>query len=604
MIRALLLVVLLPLAVWAEPSLYYTVSLQERSSHFYKVAMELDVPGDMPTLEVSMSRWSTGGSQIGDFARYVQRFEAIDADGKPLSARKVDLHTWQVDLMGARHITMSYRVYADSPARIYASDISEAGAFLDPGATLMYVRAAKGRPTNHAIALRLTDVPSGWTAATGLTAGPDPFSYTTSNYDRLIESPVLAGTLLTRNFPVGSTHITVAIASGGAELDVDALTESVRKIVETFSNMFGGLPFDHYAFLYRLPDRPGSSAMERWNSTTIQLPYSRVRRGLEDFNDLTAHQFFHAWNTMRIRQAVRFEPDYSQSVLTKSLWFSEGATRYYAKLGRVRVGLLDEDKFFASQASEILLHQSRPARSIQSLEQASWNAPFTANLWYRGRTNSIEYGNKGALVSFLLDLSIRDATDGRQSLDDVMRLMNERFGIPGKGYEETADILSAANTVSGQDMTWFFDDYVRGTKEIEYQRFVKPVGLDVVEIRRNSLDPGFWAERAYGVPVMLVTAVTRGSDADRAGVKVGDEFVGLDDTDIDAGLARFMTRYDAGRTVVARFRRGGQDYSAKVTMNEGANEEVVYRVRRTDQTDDRQQRILSGLLTGQSAGSE
>ena len=580
------------------------MSLHDRANQFYEVTMALDAPDDKSSLEVSMSRWSTGGSQIGDFARYVKGFEARGADGKTRPVRKVDLHTWQIDTMNTDHITIRYRVYAESPARIYASDLSEAGAFLDPGASLMYVRATKGRPTNHAIALRLTDVPSGWTAATGLTAGPDPFSYTTSNYDRLIESPVLAGTLLISNFTVGTADITVAIAPGGPDLDVDALAESVRKIVETFSNMFSGLPFDRYAFLYRLPDRPGSSAMERWNSTTIQLPYSRVRRNLEDFNDLTAHQLFHAWNTMRIRQAVRFEPDYSQAVLTKSLWFSEGTTRYYAKLGRVRAGLLDEDKFFESQASEILLHQNRPARSIQSLEQASWNAPFTANLWYRDRTNSIEYGNKGALVSFLLDLSIRNATDGRQSLDDVMRLMNERFGKPGKGYEETADILAVVNAVSGEDMTWFFDDYVRGTKEIEYQRLVKSAGLEVVELRRNSLDPGFWAERAYGVPVMIVTAVTDGSDADRAGVEVGDEFVGLDDTDIDAGLERFLTRYDAGQTAIARFRRGGQDYSAKVAMKDGANEEIVYRVRRRDQADDRQRRILSGLLTGQGRGSQ
>ena len=80
--------------------------------------------------------------------------------------------------------------------------------------------------------------------------------------------------------------------------------------------------------------------------------------------------------------------------------------------------------------------------------------------------------------------------------------------------------------------------------------------------------------------------------------------MGLDDTDIDAGLERFMTRYDAGQRAVARFRRGGQDYSVTVEMKDGANEEVVYRVRRSDQADDRQQRILSGLLGGQSAGSE
>jgi len=604
MIRALLLAMSLTLAASAGPTVRYTVSLQDRSNHFYAVAMELDAPGDKPALEVSMSRWSTGGSQIADFAQYVQGFEARGADGKPLPARKVDLYTWQIDSRDAGHIRIRYRVYAESPARVYASDLSEASAFLDPAASLMYLRAAKGRPTNHAIALRLTDVPPGWKAATGLTAGPEPFSYTASNYDRLVESPILAGPLLIRHFTVGSAHIIVAVDPGGPDLDVDALTESVRKVVRTFSDMFGGLPFDNYAFLYRLPDRPGSSGMERWNSTTIQLPYSRVRRSLEDFNDITAHQFFHAWNTMRIRPAVKVKPDYSQEVLTRSLWFSEGATRYYAKLGRVRAALLGEDKFFQTQASEILLHQSRPARSFQSLEDASWNAPFTVNLWYRSRTNSIEYGNKGALVSFLLDLSIRDATDGRRGLDDVMRLMNERFGNFGKGYEETADILAAVNTVVGQDMTWFFDDYVRGTKEVDYQRFVKPAGLHVVEIRRRSLDPGFWAERAFGVPVMVVTTVTSGSDADRAGVKVGDEFVGLDDTDIDAGLETFLARYESGQTAVARFRRGGQDYSATVEMREGATEEVVYRVRRTDLPDDRQQRILRGLLTGQRAGSE
>ena len=172
LVRILLLATLLPLTVWAEQSVHYTVSLHDRSNHFYEVTMALDAPGDKPSLEVSMSRWSTGGSQIGDFARYVKGFEARGADGQILPAHKVDLHTWQVDTMNTDHITIRYRVYAESPARIYASDISEAGAFLDPGASLMYVRATKGRPTNHAITLRLTDIPSGWTAATGLTAGP------------------------------------------------------------------------------------------------------------------------------------------------------------------------------------------------------------------------------------------------------------------------------------------------------------------------------------------------------------------------------------------------------------------------------------------------
>lgn len=592
----LLLVTVMAVATSPAELIRYTVSFAERAAHDFRVTLEAPAPVGRSSLEIAMPRWSTGGSQIGDFAAYVQALEAFGPNDIPLRTSKVDLHTWRIELGGASRFEIRYRVHAESPARVYASDLAETGGFLDPAASLVYIQASKGRPIEGPIELRLVDVPADWQVATALAVGSGPLTYRAESYDRLVESPLLAGKLQLREFGAGPARVTVAFDPAGPDLDLDAMTRTAEKLVHVFSQMFGELPFSRFVFLYRLPDRPGSSGMERWNSTTIQLPYSRVTRSLEDFNDITAHQFFHLWNTMRIRPAIKVRPDYSQEVLTRSLWFSEGATRYYAKLGRLRAGLLPEDRFLETQASEILLHQSRPARLFQSLEDASWNAPFSVNLWYRAQSNSIEYGNKGALVSFLLDLAIRDATDGRRSLDDVMRAMNERFGRTARGYGETADILATVNDVAGRDMAAFFEDYVRGTKDLEYGRFLKPAGLDLVEVRRRALDPGFWAERAFGVPVMLVTRVTPGSAAERAGVRNGDEFVGLDDTDIDAGLEMFLARYDAGQAATGRFRRGGQPYTVPLEMREASKDEVVYRLRRVGDPNDRQRRIWNGMI--------
>ena len=44
---------------------------------------------------------------------------------------------------------------------------------------------------------------------------------------------------------------------------------------------------------------------------------------------------------------------------------------------------------------------------------------------------SISYYNKGQLLGVMLDLAIRDATANSKSLDDVLRMMNERFAHHG-----------------------------------------------------------------------------------------------------------------------------------------------------------------------------
>src|SRR5690606_37180950 len=87
--------------------------------------------------------------------------------------------------------------------------------------------------------------------------------------------------------------------------------------------------------------------------------------------------------------------------------------------------------------------------------------------------------HKGALVGLLLDMEIRRATGGRRSLDDLMRLLWERYGARDTGFPEDPreGIQALAEEAAGRSLEGFFDAYVRGTEELDYDGYLATVGL-------------------------------------------------------------------------------------------------------------------------------
>jgi len=58
--------------------------------------------------------------------------------------------------------------------------------------------------------------------------------------------------------------------------------------------------------------------------------------------------------------------------------------------------------------------------------------------------------DQAELLAVMLDLSIRDATNGRGSLDDLVRTLNDE--LTGRRGFTTADIEPLAGKVSGRSM--------------------------------------------------------------------------------------------------------------------------------------------------------
>ena len=130
--------------------------------------------------------------------------------------------------------------------------------------------------------------------------------------------------------------------------------------------------------------------------------------------------------------------DYQQAMDTRALWFSEGVTSTVGDMLLARAGIIGERQYIDRVASEINELQSRPAHSWQSVENSSLDAWFEGNSFYRSPERSISYYNKGEVVGVLLDLRIRQLTNGHKSLArsvplDERQLRQERTALPRFG---------------------------------------------------------------------------------------------------------------------------------------------------------------------------
>ena len=75
----------------------------------------------------------------------------------------------------------------------------------------------------------------------------------------------------------------------------------------------------------------------------------------------------------------------------------------------------------------------------------------------------------------MLDLSIRDASNGNKTIDDVMRKRLEQ--ISGERGFVSKDIEQAVKDVCGCNVHQFFQDHVYGNKQIDFSKYIKLLGL-------------------------------------------------------------------------------------------------------------------------------
>ena len=456
----------------AKPSdpLIYTIRFPDPASKTFTVDVAVPAEGKA-SVDLMMPVWSPGFYGLQNYAQRVSNI-AVTADGATLEIANPSTSRWTIATGGRPTFTLTYTVAAPRGSNL-GNGVTDTGAVIIGPAT--YITLVEPAGTHRPAQVRL-ELPAAWKGSmTSLDPAPDkqPNHYEAPDYDVLADSPILAGVdLATTPFTVGGvTHYWTYL--GNAEWDGDKAVAMLKPLIEEHERFWGRLPYRKYVFLNIVTGGGGGSGVEHLNSVAITTggrepatPEARFREAA-----FLSHEYFHAMNVKRLRPVELGPFDYEHPPKTTGLWVAEGLTSYFGDLLAERSGVGTPQDYLALESKHITDLQTKQAgRLVQTLEQAS------SQMFERlPPDRKVDYYVKGPVVGLVLDADIRRHTNGKKSLDDVMRLEYQRWsGARGYTAEDFSRTMSDA---AGFDVGPLLHTLVATTEEVDYREMLDWFGL-------------------------------------------------------------------------------------------------------------------------------
>jgi predicted metalloprotease with PDZ domain len=538
----------------------YTLRFPAPHTHYVDVEAALPTAG-RAEVEVYMATWTPGSYLIREYERNVEAVTAA-AGTRALTVVKSTKNRWRITTGGAPNVTLRYKVY--SREMTVRNNWVEAGfAMLNGAPTFITLVDRAARP--HEVKIEL---PAAWkrveTALEPVSGSVNTFR--ADNFDTLVDSPIIIGTPLVRDFTVDGKKHSIVFEGDTAMIDADKTVSDVQKIVVAARNVMGPLQYPHYYFLTMITESGGG--LEHKNSFLGMGTrfLTRTDAAYKNWLGLIAHEYFHNWNVKRLRPVELGPFDYENENYVKTLWVAEGFTDYYADILPKRAGIESRDEFLNGISNQIEQVQTVPGRLVTPVNMASFDTWIKQ---YRPDENtanmSVNYYPKGAVIAFLLDAKIRKATNGARSLDTGMQWAMQRYS-GDKGY--TPDQFYAVmSEAAGTDLKGWFAKTAESTDELDYTE-----ALDYYGLRFRPVDPR--GARAYigggtrnDNGRLIITSVRRGTPGIDAGLNVDDEIIAIDDVRVRAdGLAARLDQYKPGDKIAVLVARRDRLMKLDVTL--------------------------------------
>jgi predicted metalloprotease with PDZ domain len=581
-----------------SPSLDYRVEPVNPQAHIFSVTLSVHAPlAEGETLR--LPAWIPGSYMIREFSRNIVEIKAWQA-ARPVLLEKIDKHTWKTGPLAS---TAPLQV----ETLVYAWDLSVRCAHLDQShgffnGTQLFLSVVGRENTPHQVEICRPEgaAYSTWRVATTLPVAPgkgvDEHGFgvrLAADYDELIDHPVEMGSFESLGFMVSGVPHRMVI-TGRGRFDLQRLSADLQKVCSAVARLFGdSLPFDQYLFLVMAVGDGYGGLEHRASSALICARNDLPAFGEESIDDayrgflgLCSHEYFHAWHIKRIKPRAFIPYKLYEENYTRLLWVFEGFTSYYDDLALIRAGLISAKEYLGLIAKTISAVERNSGRLKQSLADSSFDA-WTK--YYRQDENSpnaiVSYYQKGALVALGLDLTIRLKSDGRFSLDDVMRHLWKHYGRSVGGVPEEAmpQIIHAATGVDvGKDIA----AWVMGHADVPLDRLFKAFGV-VVAKKTGSRASGLGIRVKADGSILRVSAVLDGGSGQFAGLSAGDELVAVNELRVTAtNFEKLLMRCQTGELLgVTVFRRDElRSYEVMLNPHRVEERELSFRSRLSART--------------------
>ncbi len=312
--------------------------------------------------------------------------------------------------------------------------------------------------------------PTGWTAASALpsTVNGSVYSYEVTNYEVLVDSPVVAGRYY-KGFALSPRVTLDAFADSPAELVAkNDQVEAHKRLVDQAIKLFGAQHYDDYHFLFTISDELGGIGLEHHRSSEngVKPGYFTQWETSMPSRNLLPHEYVHSWDGKFRRGADLWTPDFRTPMRDSLLWVYEGQTQFWGYVLQARSGIVSKGDTLDAYASIVANLDTAPARQWRPLIDTT-NDPIIAARKPKGWTSwqrSEDYYNEGLLIWMEVDSMLRKESKGKKSMDDFARAF---FGINDGDWGQVTytldDVVSTLNGIVPYDWQAFLTTRITET---------------------------------------------------------------------------------------------------------------------------------------------
>lgn len=394
-------------------------------------------------------------------------------------------------------------------------------------------------------------VRSGWQVATALLETSrvgDMIHFDAVTLETLIDSPAIAGEHFAAIDLAAPSSDRVRINLVGPSDAAITLrpdqSEAYRALLRQALLLFGDLPFVHYDFLVMVGDGFARGGTEHRQSSEngVRSRYFTDWDGDPLDRTLLAHEFAHTWNGKYRRPKDMDVADFNTPLGNSLLWLYEGQTQYWGIVLAARAGLLTKDQAVDAIALAAAQADQRPGRLWRSLEDTTNDPIFAtpASIEWPSWQRIADYYSEGLLLWLDVDTRIRDASNGKHSLDDFARqFFAPRAGVSAPIDYDFNDVVNTLGMIQPFDWSATLRDAIYRTNDEPPLRGLARAGYrlrydatpSVLFVARETRKQITDLRPSIGISVRAdgtVSEVIWSSPAFEAGLAPDDVIVGVD----------------------------------------------------------------------------
>jgi len=518
----------------------YLITLNQPEKHYIDISVKIDTRG-AEKLNIQLPSWRPGRYELANFAQNIRKWQAYDENDRQLKSYKIKKDSWIIETNGCKQVSIRYDYYSNllDAGNTY---FDENQLYVNPINCLIYIEERINEPCEIQIAHLRDDY-----KLVGSLVFDKERKARAKDYHTLVDSPFMAcADFKQQEFTIGDYNFFVSVL-GNVRPDWQKMLKDFKSFSASQIELFGELPVKDYHFLYQMPDYKYYHGVEHLASNVICIGPAESLNNNDfymDFLGISSHELFHSWNVKSIRPVEMYPYDYSKENYTALNYVTEGVTSYYGDYMLLRSGVYSWEVYFAKAAKTIERHEHNFGKLYQTLVDASmdsWLDGYKAGVPER----KISFYQKGMIVAWILDISIRKDTNNMHNLDSVMKILYHEFAQRSKGYSES-DYLQIISSLAGKDYTDFFEKYVWGLEDVgsKLNECLEYIGCSLIT-RPSALHfedrLGFRLLEAEPINRNVITHIAPGSPADMAKLSVGDKIIAVNSISIDLNLNEVLS---------------------------------------------------------------